>query len=135
MKHAKFDERLDEIMVRAAVRFQTRMTRALARGHLFEFLRRIGFAEELGVAQRCDVKSSTQERAVVLLAKKIRNARRGGFLPDFLQSLNMKDLLPRGRREEPEVCACVLEGTKKGGEARPLPTKPKAHGYGLRLVK
>lgn len=134
MKHAKFDERLDEIMVRAAVRFQARMTRAIARGRLFEYLRRIGFADELGLAKRSDARGSRlQDKAVVLLAKKIRNARRGGFLRGFLHSLNMTDLLSSEVGREPDVCVCVLDGTNKEAQAKPLPSK--AHSHRLQLVK
>lgn len=47
MKQGRFDERLDEIIVRAAMRLQERMRLAYFRGNLTGYLERIGLAGEI----------------------------------------------------------------------------------------
>lgn len=94
MKHAGFDERLDGIMVRAAIRLQERMRLAYFRGNLAAYLGRVGLADDLdsGLLARGSL-LDVQDEAVVLLAKKIRQARRSGCLKEFLKQVNMLELL------------------------------------------
>ncbi len=98
MKHASFDGRLDGIMVRAAVRLHERMTFAFARGVLADYLRKIGLANELGLGRQHNANLSELEgRALLLLAEKLRRARKNGTLKSQLQKLNMTELLQAGR--------------------------------------
>ena len=94
MKHAGFDERLDGIIVRAAIRLQERMRLAYFRGNLAAYLERISLADDLdpGVLERGSL-LDVQDEAAVLLASKIRQARKGGYLKDFLKQVNMQELL------------------------------------------
>ena len=84
MKQSRFDERLDGILVRAAIRLQERMELAYSRGRLPEFLMRIGLAAGLGDIARKGSLLEVQDHAAVLLAQKIREARRKGYLKDYL---------------------------------------------------
>lgn len=97
MKHADFDGRLDGIMVRAAVRLHERMAFAFARGRLADYLRRIGLAEELHLGKQHNVNlAEIEEEVLLLLAAKLRRARRTGTLRSLLQQLNMLELLQGG---------------------------------------
>ena len=93
MKHAGFDERLDSIMVRGAIRLQERMRLAYFRGNLASYLERIGLAEGLEPLLQRGSLLDVQDEAVVLLARKIRQARKSGCLKEFLKQVNMLELL------------------------------------------
>lgn len=99
MRHTDFDGRLDGIMVRAAVRLHERMAFAFARGTLADYLRKIGMAEELGLGpQRNANLAKIEDTALLLLAQKIRRARKSGTLKSVLQQLNMLELLQKKER-------------------------------------
>lgn len=90
MRHTDFDGRLDGIMVRAAVRLHERMAFAFARGSLADYLRKIGMAEELGLGPQHNANLAKIEDAVlILLAQKIRRARKSGTLKSYLRQINM----------------------------------------------
>lgn len=138
MKHAGFDERLDGIMVRAAIRLQERMARAFSRGKLLEYLKKVGLADELGIRLLRHVKpQEIQDRAVTLLAEKIRYARKGGFLKDFLERINMLELLGQGAQKPSRTAKVVelrmIEGD--GGEGRVSPEEHAARKRRLTVVK
>ncbi|WP_295713699.1 hypothetical protein [uncultured Mitsuokella sp.] len=97
MKHADFDGRLDGIMVRAAVRLHERMAFAFAHGRLADYLRRIGLAEELHLGKQHNVNlAEIEEEVLLLLAAKLRRARKMGTLRSLLRQLNMTELLQAG---------------------------------------
>lgn len=99
MRHADFDGRLDGIMVRAAVRLHERMAFAFARGSLADYLRKIGMAEELGLGPQHNANLAKVEDAVLLLlAQKIRRARKSGTLKSYLRQINMLELLQKEAR-------------------------------------
>lgn len=93
MKHAGFEERLDSIMVRGAIRLQERMRLAYFRGNLASYLERIGLSEGLEPLLQRGSLLDVQDEAVVLLASKIRQARKSGCLKEFLKQVNMLELL------------------------------------------
>ena len=101
MRKAGFDDRLDGILAWAAIRLQERMRLAYFRGNLPEYMERIGLARDL--EPELISKGSLleiQDEAVVLLANKIRYARRAGYLKDFLEQVNMLELLCRERERQ-----------------------------------
>lgn len=99
MRHTDFDVRLDGIMVRAAVRLHERMALAFARGTLADYLRKIGMAEELGLGpQRNANLAKIEDAALLLLAQKIRRARKSGTLKSYLRQINMLELLQKDKR-------------------------------------
>lgn len=98
MGQAGFDDRLDGILARAAIRLQERMRLAYFRGNLTDYLTRIGLAEALdGELLRKGSLLEIQDEAAVLLALKIRRARKAGYLKDMLKQLNMLELLYRDK--------------------------------------
>lgn len=96
MKQGRFDERLDEIMVRAAMRLQERMRLAYFRGNLTGYLERIGLAGEIE-PERLKRGSllELQDEAAIIMAAKIRQARSKGYLKEWMKTLNMQELLVR----------------------------------------
>lgn len=99
MRHADFDGRLDGIMVRAAVRLHERMAFAFARGSLADYLRKIGMAEELGLGPQHNANlAKVEDAAILLLAQKIRRARKSGTLKSYLRQINMLELLQKEAR-------------------------------------
>lgn len=99
MKKVGFDERLDDIMVCAAIRLQKRMTMASSFRSLVSYLTRIGLWEDMGV-QKIQGMSRTEleDRAVMALARCLRRARKSGTLRAAMQRLNMQELLqPRAK--------------------------------------
>ena len=108
MRHTDFDGRLDGIMVRAAVRLHERMAFAFARGSLADYLRKIGMAEELGLGpQRNANLAKIEDAALLLLAQKIRRARKSGTLKSVLQQLNMLDIGISGCRARQAGRVCI----------------------------
>ncbi|MCR5437847.1 MAG: hypothetical protein K6F01_00075 [Selenomonas sp.] len=100
MKHDGFDERLDGILVRAAIRLQERMRLAYTRGNLSAYLNRIGLGKllEPSLLARGSL-LELQDEAAIALAKSIRKARLRGYLKDFLEQINMLELLEHGKEE------------------------------------
>ena len=100
MKHDGFDERLDGILVRAAIRLQERMRLAYTRGNLSAYLNRIGLGKllEPSLLARGSL-LELQDEAAIALAKSIRKARLRGYLKDFLGQMNMLELLEHGKEE------------------------------------
>lgn len=98
MKHDGFDERLDGILVRAAIRLQERMRLAYTRGNLSAYLNRIGLGQllEPSLLARGSL-LELQDEAAVALARAIRKARLRGYLKDFLEQINMLELLEHGK--------------------------------------
>ena len=94
MKHGGFEERLDGILTRAALRLQERMRLAYFRGNLIEYLEKLGLKEEIDeeILARESL-LELQDEAVLVLARKIRYARKGGFLKDYLKQVNMLEIL------------------------------------------
>ena len=75
------------------------MAFAFARGSLADYLRKIGMAEELGLGPQRNANLAKVEDAVlILLAQKIRRARKSGTLKSFLQQINMLELLQKPNR-------------------------------------
>ena len=75
------------------------MAFAFARGSLADYLRKIGMAEELGLGPQHNANLAKVEDAVLLLlAQKIRRARKSGTLKSFLQQINMLELLQKPNR-------------------------------------
>lgn len=94
MKRDGFNERLDGIMVRAAIRLQERMSLAYFRSNLSGYLKRIGIAdylppEKLAKGSLLEI----QDEAVVCLAGLMRKARQQGYLDAFMKQINMSELL------------------------------------------
>ena len=112
MKHTGLDERLDSIIVRAAIRLQERMRLAYFRGNLVSYLGRISLAEHLdpAVLERGSL-LDVQDEAAVLLAQKLRQARKGGYLKDYLKQLNMLELLCKEQERR-------VKPTNPGGQRR-----------------
>lgn len=94
MKQNGFDERLDGILARAAIRLQERMRLAYFRGNLASYLARIGLADYMD-SERLKTGSllELQDEAAVVLAACLRQSRKKGYLKDFLKQLNMLELL------------------------------------------
>lgn len=105
MKHVRFDERLDSILVRAAIRLQERMEFAQRKGRLPELLMRMGLAAGLGASACQGSLLEVQDKAVVLLARNIREARQKGFLRNYLAAIHMEELLHPARPGERPVLA------------------------------
>lgn len=101
MKHDGFDERLDGILVRAAIRLQERMRLAYFRGNLSAYLNRIGLGKYLepSLLERGSL-LELQDKTAVALAGAIRKARAKGYLKDFLEQINMLELLDGGGNEK-----------------------------------
>ena len=94
MKRDGFNERLDGIMVRAAIRLQERMSLAYFRNNLAGYLKRIGIAdylppEKLAKGSLLEI----QDEAAVCLAGLMRKARKQGYLDAFMKQINMSELL------------------------------------------
>lgn len=99
MRHTDFNGRLDGIMVRAAVRLHERMAFAFACGSLADYLRKIGMAEELGLGPQHNANlAKVEDAAILLLAQKIRRARKSGTLKSYLRQINMLELLQKEAR-------------------------------------
>jgi len=99
MKNSGLDERLDAILVRAAMRLEERMRLAYFRGNLVRYLERIGLAGYLDEEKL--VKGSLlelQDDAAVVMAYRLRRARNRGFLKEALDELNMAELLQKETR-------------------------------------
>ncbi|MBQ1866677.1 MULTISPECIES: hypothetical protein [Selenomonas] len=101
MKHDGFDERLDGILVRAAIRLQERMRLAYSRGNLSAYLNRIGLGKllEPSLLERGSL-LELQDEAAIAMARAIRKARLRGYLKDFLEQINMLELLDYGKEEK-----------------------------------
>ncbi len=114
MRHINFDERLDGIMARAVIRLQERMQLAYNRGRLREYLERIDFANDID-PKTIDSGSliELQDQAVVLLAVKMRRARRAGYLKDFLKQINMLELLMKEKDIQKKVQQDIDRGLEK----------------------
>ena len=113
LKHGSFEERLDGILTRAALRLQERMRLAYFRGELIDYLGKLGLKEEIdGEILARESLLELQDEAVLVLARKIRYARKQGYLKDYLRQVNMLEIL-------------YLEQQKKAAvkpALRPLPT-------------
>ena len=99
MKHSGLDERLDAILVRAAMRLEERMRLAYFRGNLAKYLERVGLAkymdeEKLAKGSLLDL----QDDAAVVMAYRLRKARNRGYLKEALDELNMAELLQKETR-------------------------------------
>ena len=116
MKHTGLDERLDSIIVRAAIRLQERMRLAYFRGNLASYLGRISLAEHLdpAVLERGSL-LDVQDEAAVLLAQKIRQARKSGYLKDYLKQINMLELLFKEKERHVKPT-----GLGQGGRRKPM---------------
>lgn len=94
LKHGGFEERLDGILTRAALRLQERMRLAYFRGNLMEYLEKLGLKEEIdGEVLARESLLELQDEAVLVLARKIRYARKQGYLKDYLKKINMLEIL------------------------------------------
>ena len=127
MKHKDFDERLDGILVRAAIRLQERMRLAYSRGNLSAYLERIGlgrFMDSSSLARGSLLE--LQDQAVVILAGQLRRAYAKGYLKALLEQLNMLELLcdmqrtaensqdkSRSARKEKRNVFAMVEGENK----------------------
>ena len=88
-----FEARLDDINRRAIKRLHERMRWAYSRRRLDDYLAQIGFAYEGAQnLERAELVRLSQKLAV-LLASRIRHARKKGYLKDYLRFINMQDLL------------------------------------------
>lgn len=99
MKNSGLDERLDAILVRAAMRLEERMRLAYFRGNLVRYLERIGLAgyldeEKLAKGSLLEL----QDDAAVVMAYRLRRARNRGYLKEALDELNMAELLQKETR-------------------------------------
>ncbi|SFT54358.1 hypothetical protein SAMN02910356_01023 [Selenomonas sp. GACV-9] len=126
MKHASFDERLDGILVRAAIRLQERMRLAYFRGNLTSYLNRVGLGKfiDSSLLERGSL-LELQDQAAVQLASQIRNARAKGYLKDLLEKLNMLELLhddkhirmvslgQERKQDQKKSCLKMVEGENK----------------------
>ena len=117
LKHGGFDERLDGILTRAALRLQERMRLAYFRGELISYLEKLGLTEEIDeeVLARESL-LELQDEAVLALVKKIRYARKQGYLRAYLEQVNMLELL-------------YLEKERERGSKR-LKSVPRRSGAG-----
>lgn len=94
MKHSAWEERLDEIIARAALRLQERIQLAYERGELPEYLAGLGFFPEIDTTMlRYGNLWEIQDRSAAFLAHKIRNARRSGYLDELLRKLDMQEII------------------------------------------
>ncbi len=115
MKHGGFEERLDGILTRAALRLQERMRLAYFRGELIDYLGKLGLKEEIdeAILERESL-LELQDEAVLVLARKIRYARKQGYLKDYLKQVNMLEIL-------------YLEKEKQAAGKGSLKPVPKMH--------
>ena len=99
MKKVGFEERLDDIMVCAAIRLQKRMAMVGSFRGLVGYLTRAGLWADMGVRKLQELsRSEVEDRAAMALARKLRRARKTGTLRAVLQQLNMLELLqPRAK--------------------------------------
>ena len=94
MKRSGMDERLDAILVRAAMRLEERMRLAYFRGNLSRYLERVGLAQYIDEEKL--IKGSLldlQDDAALAMAYVLRKARNNGYLKEALDKLNMAELL------------------------------------------
>lgn len=112
LKHGGFEERLDGILTRAALRLQERMRLAYFRGELIDYLGKLGLKEEIdeSILERESL-LELQDEAVLVLARKIRYARKKGFLKDYLKQVNMMEILYLEKERQ----------TKGRGNLKPMP--------------
>lgn len=115
LKHGGFEERLDGILTRAALRLQERMRLAYFRGELIDYLGKLGLKEEIdeAILERESL-LELQDEAVLVLARKIRYARKQGYLKDYLKQVNMLEIL-------------YLEKEKQAAGKGSLKLVPKMH--------
>ncbi len=115
LKNGGFEERLDGILTRAALRLQERMRLAYFRGELIDYLGKLGLKEEIDedILARESL-LELQDEAVLVLAGKIRYARKNGYLKDYLKQINMLEILYMEKERE------------RSGKGR-LKAVPKAH--------
>lgn len=115
LKHGGFEERLDGILSRAVLRLQERMRLAYFRGDLIEYLGKLGLKDEIDeeILARESL-LELQDEAVLALVKKIRYARKQGYLRAYLEQVNMLELL-------------YLEKERERGSKR-LRSVPRRHG-------
>ncbi len=135
MKHSGLDERLDSIMVRAALRLEERMRLAYFRGNLVKYLDRIGLAkyiddEKLLKGSLLDL----QDDAAVVMAYRLRKARSRGYLKEALDELNMAELLQKephiktvkpSIKRQPEVKKVQLQMVKGENKSSALSEEEK----------
>lgn len=133
MKKVGFEERLDDIMVCAAIRLQKRMAMVGSFRGLVGYLTRAGLWADMGVRKLQGLsRSEVEDRAAMALARKLRRARKTGTLRAVLQQLNMQELLqPRAKEHavhqgSPVACACWsvrrVCGAHDGPESEVSPT-------------
>ncbi len=135
MKHSGLDERLDSIMVRAALRLEERMRLAYFRGNLVKYLERIGLAkyiddEKLLKGSLLDL----QDDAAVAMAYRLRRARSRGYLKEALDELNMAELLQKdthiktvkpSSKRQPEVKRVQLQMVRGENKSSALSEEEK----------
>ena len=122
MKRSGMDERLDAILVRAAMRLEERMRLAYFRGNLSRYLERVGLAQYLDEEKL--IKGSLldlQDDAALAMAYILRKARNNGYLKEALDKLNMAELLQKENRIK-----TVLPSAKR---------QPKVKKVRLQMVK
>lgn len=122
MKRSGMDERLDAILVRAAMRLEERMRLAYFRGNLSRYLERVGLAQYLDEEKL--IKGSLldlQDDAALAMAYVLRKARNNGYLKEALDKLNMAELLQKENRIK-----TVLPSAKR---------QPKVKKVRLQMVK
>lgn len=122
MKRSGMDERLDAILVRAAMRLEERMRLAYFRGNLSRYLERVGLAKYLDEEKL--IKGSLldlQDDAALAMAYILRKARNNGYLKEALDKLNMAELLQKENRIK-----TVLPSAKR---------QPKVKKVRLQMVK
>lgn len=122
MKRSGMDERLDAILVRAAMRLEERMRLAYFRGNLSRYLERVGLAQYLDEEKL--IKGSLldlQDDAALAMAYVLRKARNNGYLKEALDKLNMAELLQKENRIK-----TVLPSSKR---------QPKVKKVRLQMVK
>ncbi|MBQ1920381.1 MAG: hypothetical protein II176_06680 [Selenomonas sp.] len=122
MKRSGMDERLDAILVRAAMRLEERMRLAYFRGNLSRYLERVGLAQYIDEEKL--IKGSLldlQDDAALAMAYVLRKARNNGYLKEALDKLNMAELLQKENRIK-----TVLPSSKR---------QPKVKKVRLQMVK
>ena len=135
MKHSGLDERLDAILVRAAMRLEERMRLAYFRGGLIKYLERIGLAkyiddEKLLKGSLLDL----QDDAAVAMAYRLRKARTRGYLKEALDEMNMSELLQKethiktvkpSSKRQPEIKKVQLQMVKGENKSSALSEEEK----------
>ena len=122
MKRSGMDERLDAILVRAAMRLEERMRLAYFRGNLSRYLERVGLAQYIDEEKL--IKGSLldlQDDAALAMAYVLCKARNNGYLKEALDKLNMAELLQKENRIK-----TVLPSSKR---------QPKVKKVRLQMVK